>query len=183
MGQLRAHLQAVTAESHRATEALFERFDVRTASGLADFLCAHAGALSGVSSAASRAGDDRVQAIVSPLLDAIARDLQLLTAAGKIPEIGFPDEKWNTAGVTYVIAGSRLGATVLSRKLASARETQVRKAQNYLSAPEGDGLWNNFRLFDETSSFERTELDDASRAALAVFDCFAQAAVRVSRTG
>lgn len=179
MGPLRTHLQAVTAGHHRDTEALFDRFDMQSVSGLGGFLRAHAAALDAVVAAANRNAATGLSESIHPLRNAVTIDLATLGEIEKIPEIRFPDEKWHSAGVTYVIAGSRLGATVLTRRLASARDESIRTAQQYLRCPEGDRLWLDFKMLDQASSFKQDESDAAAHAAIATFECFAAAATRV----
>ena len=178
MGFLHAQLRSATRCRHAGVEMLFEQFDISRETGACGFLRAHAASIAAVR-AANPDANDKLSRVLKGLETALETDLHTLQCNETIPEISLPGGKWNSLGVTYVIAGSRLGAKVLSRRVATARESNVQSANRYLTWPGADHLWRDFQQIDKEYDPELTDITPINSAAEAVFECFGLAAETV----
>ncbi len=115
----------------------------------------------------------------SSRLAALRRDMDRLALAPlELPPFALQAPSLaQAAGVVYVIEGSRLGATVISRRLeAAARAGEGERSRDYLTdsaEPKAFAV-----LMDGLAALDWTEddLNDAAQAAAATFDQFALAA-------
>jgi heme oxygenase len=78
-------------------------------------------------------------------------------------------------GVLYVLEGSRLGATSLTRRLSRHPSKRVREATRYLNHGAGQRLWPSFLERLETAQSVRLATHDAIAGAQSAFAAFAAA--------
>ena len=130
-----AELRAATASDHEAVDAAFERFDLGEPGSYADFLTAHARALPPVEAALAARGGPPVRPR-APLLYAD------LAALGRAPPpvlpVAAPRTEAEAFGMAYVIEGSRLGGSMLARRIGAGLP------HAYLSAAHLPGEWRAF---------------------------------------
>ncbi|WP_375592051.1 biliverdin-producing heme oxygenase [Chitiniphilus eburneus] len=144
---LRARLRHATAPYHARVDACFSVFDLGSVEGYRAFLAAHAAALWPLELGLEAAGVENL------LTDwparrrrgALARDLVRLGMAppddgGVVPlRLADAAECW---GALYTLEGSRLGGTVLARRVATA--PVLAGCLDYLSHGAGQALWPGF---------------------------------------
>ena len=164
---LRQRLKTETAAVHRAVERLYEQLDVSEEEGLRVFLIAHAAALAAI--------EPRLQhpdaASAAQLLDCIRRDLAAL-GAGPPQPAALDAARADPVGLTYVMAGSRLGVSVLARRVMGSACDRVRAATSYLGSPFQDPLWPRVRQRLDLMESVGARADQAVAGAMEGFACF-----------
>jgi heme oxygenase len=171
----RSRLRAATRREHATVDRLFSRFDLSRRDGYRAFLTATAAAHLGIEEALEAAGVGKVvgdwpQRRRAALLNA---DLEALggTAPPPVPPPQLASEA-EILGTLYVLEGSRLGGSLLSKRIGE------RAPARFLSAPARSGAWRELlRLLDESLD-SGAKLDEAVAAARACFRCYALAAAR-----
>ena len=149
MPNLRLRLREQTQSDHDAVERLFDRHDVSTPTGMTIFLQAHNIALARFDASLSRATAQSTLHIPS-LREAIARDLDMLGVEMATPDAQpAPESPPHPLGLIYVIAGSRLGAKILAKRVADSRSPDVRHALAYLTCNDADQMWVQTRTLLE----------------------------------
>lgn len=135
----RARLRKIVSADHDRVEAAFERLDLTRSDDLVDFLLAHGFALGTVRPALGPKSEPWPVRI-DHMLALIATDL---AAIGRVPPASFATEPpaLHPLGPIYVVAGSRLGAAILSDRLGRAHDPRVRQAARYLSWRLPRGAW------------------------------------------
>lgn len=170
---LRDILRERTREAHGRVDALYGRLVLADRDGLSQFLTAHYLALKPVEAAiGARAAHDDLPPVLAPL---VRRDLEALG----MPVPGAPEfemlEHADPDGLSYVVAGSHLGARVLRRQWARSDDGDVRAAGRYLSSDAMAAFWPGFV---ERLNARPTTLDIAERVvggAVAAFSVFERA--------
>lgn len=172
MKSARLAVRAGTADDHERLDHLFEAFDLGDRDSYGRFLTAHARALPPVETALDAAGaeqwipgwaDRRRTALIVADLGALG--LAPPPTANFTP-LADDAECW---GAAYVVEGSRLGGTLLARRVAPGLP------RSYLAAAQAKGAWAAFVAAMDAAlgSVERTER--AIGAARRTFDLFAVA--------
>lgn len=96
-----------------------------------------------------------------------------------IPEdvLSFPDIHSDAfgLGVLYVLEGSRLGASLLARRLSESPSKRVRTATRYLNHGTGQRLWPRFLECLETTQSVRLATHEAIAGAQCAFATFTAA--------
>lgn len=176
---LRDQLKQRTRARHDAVEARFDRHDIATLHGLEATLRAHAIAL------------DWCVAVLPGFMVAERNQLKALRFAAScdLRRLGLFDQtspprpdNWTVPhplGLIYVIAGSRLGARVLLKRLAGSGDERVLAATAYLACPAGDDLWQSTRRALERGTVSPDEQTEIISAAETGFDWFSVALERV----
>lgn len=178
----RDRLRAATAQAHEAVDGLFSRFDLAEPQSYCLFLEAHQAVLPACEQALDRAG---AQALLADWPSrrrgsALAADLHDLggTEARPIPPIAIVTDA-QAWGLLYVLEGSRLGGTVLARRVAQSSDVQSRAATRYLSHGEGQRLWPSFVTALNASKEVQERLPEVIIAAIDGFSLFRTAAEAV----
>jgi heme oxygenase len=178
---LRDRLRDATADAHARLDAQLDRFDLARLADYRDFLEVSAAALLPLEAALVDAGVERIFADW-PLRARSRAILDDLDRVGGGPHplalpggLGFAD----VLGTMYVLEGSRLGAKVLLRRVASSSDPVVSGTTRYLRHGAGLHLWPSFLVMLER---HRTALHDDGAviaAACRAFALFAAAAARL----
>lgn len=168
-------LKAATAQAHERLDARFSRLDLAVRDDYIAFLRAQAGALVPVEAALDAAGAERVVEdwLTRRRSGALLADLEQLGAIAPAA-VPAPTLRSQTAllGAIYVLEGSRLGGAVLAR---TVPDTLPRR----FLAPGNPDAWRAFvRKLDEQLS-SQADIEDAARAANAVFETFSSAASNI----
>lgn len=117
-------------------------FDLADADGLRGFLTMQALAFHGLGKVAHKA---QTAALIRDLEHAVHLDLE--TLGHKRPErAGLPAITAPVEGlaVDYLVAGSRLGSSVLKKRWAAAIHPQVKAADRYFGGPDHLEYWKAF---------------------------------------
>lgn len=173
---LRWTLREHTCAHHARVEGLFDTLDLSSRSGLVTFLRAQGAALDAI---ARRLRDDaaapyEMVAGIDALRRRIGDDLRTLDAAPVTRDIAMPSPDVHPMGLIYVVAGSRLGARVLARRLAASPDPAVRAADTYLGTRDDD-MWRRFLVLLESEPVASGDTDRILAGADAGFACFEQA--------
>ncbi len=167
--KLRFFLRAETRQCHTDTEAAFGRFRLETRSGFTDFLTAHRQALLVVRPVFERQNPFEVK--VESLLDDIDHDLEIL--GEKSTDIDDPETiDAHPVGVSYVLAGSHLGASLLLRSVSEQTDPVLKKSTNYLANSHLGSVWKRMLSDFETGRWEEDKLAilDGARKTFGVFE-------------
>lgn len=178
MDSVRSHLRRAGAALHQQVDEAYSRLGVETAEGYRQFLRAHAAALFSLEQCLEHNG-------IEQLLDdwpnrrrrdALRADLNALRCP--LPAaLPLPEKAINTAwcwGALYVLEGSRLGGSLLARRLQAA---QPGASMNYLGHGADQGLWPGFlhRLESQARHCDERDMQRGLDDAFGVFIRAAQA--------
>ena len=75
-------------------------------------------------------------------------------------------------GWSYVLEGSRLGASVILRKVEVSALPEIRAATRFLRHGLGENYWNSFKIALERIDADPEAIAIACEAARAAFECF-----------
>ncbi|WP_422031012.1 biliverdin-producing heme oxygenase [Reyranella sp.] len=157
---VRQMLRAATTALHAEVDGRFSGPFDTDSSAYEAFLTALARAVSPLERALEQGGVDRVLPDwpLRRRSDALERDLAILgiRAPAPIPVEVTRDEA-RLFGRLYVLEGSRLGGSLLVKRVRASADPRVRTATNYLSHGAGADLWRGF--------LQRLEHSDAVAAA------------------
>lgn len=170
--RLRDALKKATADLHRAVERQFETLDIRTIPGMTMFLQAHAVAVGAIAEALGPHAEDGP--CFTALRAALSRDLASI-GARKPPAAAHPPTDAHPLGLTYVVAGSRLGARVLHGQALTSPDERVRSASGYLAPDLCADLWARVKRQLETLAPVEAERERIISGAFAGFACFENA--------
>ena len=95
-----------------------------------------------------------------------------LEPPGRI-DASFLNSRGGVAGLLYVLEGSRLGATVIRRRLA---QSGAAFPTSFLSHGEGSGLWPSFLHWLNTTQWSDRELADMRDNAIELFEHYLKTA-------
>lgn len=169
-------IKAKTAEAHGRLDALFSRFDLSDRCGYAQFLRAQAGALLAVEDALDRAGASEVLEDWKDRKrgDALSDDMRAMAIEpNEVSAPTFQTEAEILGGI-YVLEGSRIGGSVLLRRVSADMPTSFLKH-------EGPSSWRGFvGILDETLG-SPVALEEAVGAATSVFHAFEASALHILR--
>lgn len=178
----RDRLRVATAHAHEEVDALFSRFDLADQQSYRLFLEAHQHVLPACEKALDRAGAQilladwpsrRRSAVLSLDLDNLGSDKG---AGNRLVTVSSAAEAW---GLLYVLEGSRLGGTVLARRVAEIGDHTSVRATRYLRHGEGQRLWPTFVAALNSSKLVQDRLPEVITAAIAGFSLFKAAAEAV----
>ena len=171
---LRERLRRETRSLHECLDARVSCFDVRDPAGLARFLSLHMAAFDRMARPDPDAG---LAAAMTDLRARALTDLEALGYAAPQSPAGAPI-RYHPVAMSYVVAGSRLGGTVLRTRWLAATDPAVRCARVYFDAPDYLDLW---RAFCDTAGRTLAEGPDADRVvddARRVFEMYIDLAER-----
>lgn len=168
-------LRAATGSSHEQLDAGFGALDLQRQDDLARFLRAHALGLAPLFATFRRVAEVLL-ALPCPDYPAMLR--ADLAALGKqAPESDAaeisPDGADAAAGIAYVVAGSRLGLTVIRQRGYWGAEHGFRSA--YMEDTQAHAVWKALVPMLRGRSGEGPEADAACAAALGAFGSFSRA--------
>lgn len=168
----RSRLKAATSSAHDAVDRAFARFDLSSRDDYVAFLLAHAAAVLPVEAWLDRHAGSFADWPARRRKTALAADLAQLGVALPCPAPVFRTAPGAaaTAGILYVMEGSRLGGRVLARRLAPGLP------QAYLAPAEGAPSWPALLAAIETVVTDTAGEAEAIAAALDTFAYFAAAA-------
>lgn len=166
-------LRTATRPDHDAVDAAFSRYDLSTLAGYRQFLTAQARVFGAVEASVEAGG---VSLLVQdwPLrrrADRLSADLEQLGIRPG-PSVSVPPFSDPAAilGAIYVLEGSRLGGTLLSRALPTGAPAR------FLSSEDNGPRWRNLVEFIDRRLTSAPELETAVAAARSVFQAFLAAA-------
>lgn len=166
----RARLRNGCAAAHRAVERLYESADITTEAGLVHFLAAHRIAVASIADALRGRPAEGVARAADRLVRLIDADLAELEVATGPTRRVIPSMEEDASGLAYVLAGSRLGARVLSRRIARSGSARSRRAVRYLT--DNDPSWNRYLSALDSTSRSPAGMQATMHAALWGFACF-----------
>lgn len=170
---LRTTLRAATREDHDRVDQLGGGFDLAKPEGYGAFLLAHAAVLPPLEAALDAAPSQDLPADWPERRRAAAllADLAELGFAPPAPSpIAAPATAAERVGALYVLEGSRLGGTLLRRRLA---EAQPGAPNAYLAHGEGAPLWRTFLEWLDSRALDPAQTRaavDGARGAFAAFE-------------
>jgi len=170
MTTLRQILRTGTADSHARVDDLISRHDLTRPDGLAAFLSINHLAYSWL------AGTLR------PYAGFTAPPLPLADIEGDLATLGMPVPVWRNApaikanhpvGLIYVVAGSRLGGTILHKRWRKGGDPHVQRAGRFLNQMTDRSCWTAF--LEQVSAAhigqpERNEIVASANACFSVFE-------------
>ena len=177
---LRDYLRAATAAHHPAVDARFGALLDRGESGYARFLEASAEGVFPLEQALADAGVAMLLADWPRRARSAALAADLADLGASLPAPVDPPAVRGEAGilgVLYVLEGSRLGAAMLTKRLAAHPSARVRGATRYLRHGES-GFWASFLAVLEKSEAARRNpaaVVAGARTAFALFGAHAPA--------
>jgi heme oxygenase (biliverdin-IX-beta and delta-forming) len=160
-------LRTATAREHEGVDAAFGVFDLAWAHDYAAFLRAHYRALAGLEQALAK----HPSLGLTPREPLLRADLAALRSA--LPEVlpfDPPESAGTLYGTAYVIEGSRLGGTLLARRIPPGLPSA------YLQAGHPRGGWRAFLNQMDASAAGPIWIEEAIAAARATFARYATAA-------
>jgi heme oxygenase len=179
---LRDYLRAATAAHHRAVDARFGALLDRGESGYAWFLQASAEGVFPLEQGLADAG-------VATILTDWPRRTRAAALAADLADLGVPlpapvdppiiRGEAGILGILYVLEGSRLGAAMLTKRLAGHPSAGVRRATRYLRHGES-GFWASFLAALEKSDAARRNPAAVVAGARTAFAMFGAPAPAVS---
>ena len=181
--ELRRTLQTATVELHNKLDRQFEEFDLTLLTGYRLFLQAHL--LSALQY------QDLVSGFCADILGCSLPDYpailraDLNDAGGNEIEVEFKPvpraaTRYEQAGVTYVILGSRLGTAHLHKHFASKLRAQVPSlALGFMSEHKGIECWRAFLRWCNTEVHCRSAREEAIISARDTFSIFSESARQV----
>lgn len=179
-------LRRETAEAHARLDRGWEGHDLTRRSAYAAFLSSMAGALVPLEAAMEAAGvakrlpdwpARRRSAALLRDLAGLEVELAPIPALGDLAELGSA----GMAGILYVLEGSRLGGSVILRRVLASPDATLHDHVRFLRHGEGLRLWPSFAAWlaaDEPAQADRSGAVAGARLAFAAF-AGAQAAVSV----
>lgn len=168
----RLAIRAGTADDHERLDQLFEGFDLGDRESYGRFLVAHARALIPVEAALDAAdavrwipgwAERRRGALIAA--DLAALDLPMPSPA-QYPALADDAECW---GAAYVVEGSRLGGTLLARRVVAGLP------RSYLGTAQVKGAWAAFVWAMDAALDSDERVARATDAARRTFNLFAAA--------
>jgi heme oxygenase len=169
---LRTTLRAATRQDHDRVDQLGGAFDLTRPSDYQAFLTAHAAVLPGVESVLNSAPPEDLPPawLERRRTAALSADLAALGLAP--PPAASPlmlPDRATRLGALYVLEGSRLGGTVLRRRLASA---QPGAPDAYLAHGADQPFWRSFLDWLDSQVLNGPETEAAIDGARQVFRAF-----------
>lgn len=165
-------LRAATSDAHERLDARFSTFDLSHAVDYGAFLRAQAGAFFPMEDALDAAGADTLIADWPERRRSLAlrADLAALNLPDPAP-VAVPALTSQAAilGALYVLEGSRLGGAMLVRSVPNSLP------KTFL-APGNPAAWRAFVAVLDQRLSSQADLDEAAKAASAVFAAFASSA-------
>lgn len=160
-------LRVATREAHSRVDALFGASDFTADAGYIRFLTAQGAAwetLRPILSEASRGRADALREDMAALGQAVPQAL---------PHTGLPSS--DSIGLRYVLEGSRLGSTVLLRRLEDNGSKAALTASNYLRRSADVGPWKQLSTLLQTDCDGVDRIAGINKDALFVFGLFESA--------
>src|SRR6478609_5969950 len=139
----RFKLREATSESHAKLDNIFGRLDLRRADDYRSFLMANAMAVLPLESALVKADVTQVMPdwASRSRSAALKADLAQLCASVDPKPVSLNLSHAGILGVMYVLEGSRLGARVITNRIASSQDPLVLAAQRFLSHGASEPFW------------------------------------------
>lgn len=178
MLHLRQRLARDLASTHQRLDDLVSLFDLETKTGVTSFILMHEAALKQLSETQL---SDAARTMVNDLLHRAQADLDAMQVAPLTPEPTKTDDLHPLA-VTYVIAGSRLGAEVLKKRWLGSEAAKDGHGEAYMLAPRHIEVWQSF-VKDASEMPATSDLaDKIVKDAAAVFELYSDIA-NLARNG
>jgi heme oxygenase len=175
---VRQLLRSETAASHARVDELISQHDLTRPEGLAAFLAINHLAYNCV---ARHLRPHAGFTLPNLPIESIAADLADLSA--QIPS--WQDEPLPSAthpvGLIYVIAGSKLGGTVLHRRWQQGDDSRVKRAGRFLGQMIDGSCWRNFLEEVSSARISQSEFIVIVESAKACFSIFEAACHDVTR--
>lgn len=175
---VRGRLRAATLQAHARVDLRFSQYDLGRIEQYRPFLQAHDAVLPGCERVLRASGAERLIADwpCRVRADALAADLGTVggtSVDGPALALLGPAAVF---GMVYVLEGSRLGGSVLARRVLAGADPRCRDATRYLRHGEGLRLWPSFLAALEASAEVRDDPEAAVASAVATFGLFERAA-------
>lgn len=178
VGTIRQDLRVKTADNHARVDELISRHDLTRPEGLAAFLAINHLAYTSISRHLRPHSGFTLPRLS---LDEIEADLASL-GAGIPTWHAEPDmETAHPIGIIYVIAGSRLGGTVLHTRWQQTDDSNIRLAGRFLSQMTDRSCWTDFLVQVSNARISQSEFIDIVESAKCCFSIFEAACHDVTR--
>mgnify|MGYP000005793279 FL=1 len=175
---VRQDLRLRTADHHARVDELISRHDLTRPEGLAAFLAINHLAYTTVERHLRPHGGFTVPYLP---LEEIEADLASLGAGIPTWQAEPSMEAAHPVGIIYVIAGSRLGGTVLHKRWQQADDSNVRLAGRFLSQMTDRSCWTDFLVQVSNAQISQSEFIDIVESAKGCFSIFEAACQDVTR--
>lgn len=172
---LRMRLRMDTTPQHHRLDALVSEFDLTRHEGMRHFLLMQARMLGGLR---VRATGALSADMIADLHDRAVHDLGDLQVdrhamtAVQVPSL-------HPSAIDYVMAGSRLGTTILKQRWEAAGDPDLRKIDRYFSAPHYREVWQAFCQVAGQMPADSREADLICADATRLFSCYAVCAEQI----
>ncbi|HEX7872370.1 MAG TPA: biliverdin-producing heme oxygenase [Sphingobium sp.] len=170
-------MRRATRDSHAVVDEAFGRFDLGDPKSYRGFLTAHARIVPAVEAwlDAHQPEDMQGWSLVRRTPGLLADLAELGVDAPEPVAFDPPHDAATACGVTYVMEGSRLGGTFLSRQIGAGLP------RAYLGAPSQSALWRDFLAHLDRHLLDAEAVERACKAALDTFDVFRAAGAATVR--
>lgn len=172
---LRSILRRATAEAHARLDTGWEAHDLTRREAYATFLFAMAGALVPLEARLEAAAVERLLPDWPLRRRSAALLADLAALSDRTVPVAFepkPASPAEIAGILYVLEGSRLGGTVVLRRVHASPDAAVRDNVRFLRHGEGLRLWPTFAAWLAADTSARDDRDGAIAGAHAAFAAF-----------
>lgn len=165
---LRSALRVGTKSAHETLDRRFSDLNLQSRNGYVTFLKAHYLALS---QCYQFDGPERLLLPDDPL-DEIAADLEKLHA--EVPPAWTPPKPLISPwiGCVYVVAGSRLGARLLIRRVQASEDKSVSNTTGYLASQQDPAPWSKTLAYLRSDQANALDTPHVVAAANRTFDLF-----------
>tara|TARA_Y100000815_G_scaffold104650_1_gene93547 strand:+ start:26536 stop:27111 length:576 start_codon:yes stop_codon:yes gene_type:complete len=176
LSDIRTFLFQTTASLHHKVDNAFSLDRIVSRSGYSAMLLSHASVVPVVEAFVDATGHlgDLPQVDTRCRSGALRDDLAVLGL--EMPasiDMSFLNSRAGVAGLMYVMEGSRLGATVIRRRL---MQSGAAFPTSFLSHGEGSGLWPSFLRWLNSTQWSERELVDMRDNAIGLFEYYLKSA-------
>lgn len=166
---IRDGLIEATASLHRQVDSLFSMDRITTPRGYGAMLMSHAAVVPGTEAFLRRSRHlvDLPRFEERMRTTALENDMRALKLApASAAPMSFLNSRGAVAGLLYVLEGSRLGATVIRRRLAKSGASYP---TDFLSHGENCGFWQSYLSWLQSTQWSPDDLVDMRDSAVALF--------------
>jgi heme oxygenase len=175
VSDFRKTLKEATRQAHDKVDDGFSHFDISLKTDYCQFLQAQ---LLGHEAAHSLCAADTGPKAMTSRIQALKDDIAILGGAALKP-LPKPSSKAHPLGLTYVIAGSWHGTSVLRKAWSRSSDETVLAANNFMDASALKAEWSEVLAIFKTQSFTSSETEKIVASANQTFAIFEQGLKRV----
>lgn len=168
MSVIRKQLFEATASLHRQIDSVFSLDRIASFDGYAAMMKSHAAVVPQVETflVRNRHLVDVPQFDERMRTQALLADMKRLGLVSEATPMSFLNSRGAIAGILYVLEGSRLGATLIRRRLAG---TGADFPNGFLSHGENAGFWQSYLTWLQDSQWSPDDVGEMRDSAIALF--------------